>query len=90
MRSTRKRVTKDGTSLLDPQNGGICFHLYSLPGARSSYENFGPHAEVEEESCVTVRAGSLHPGLQNSTPPTNLSTVALAKPQEWKLNKNVS
>ena len=43
-----------------------------------------------QESCFAARTVRLHPGSQNSTSPTNLSTLALAKPEEWKLNRSVS
>lgn len=45
---------------------------------------------VGEQSSLAVRTVRLHPGSPDSTSPTNLSTLALAKPEEWKLNRNVS
>lgn len=51
----------------------------------SACANSGSCTEAGEESCLAVRTVGLRPGSQNSTSPTNLSTVALAKPEEWKI-----
>lgn len=85
-----KHVAEDGTSVLGPRNSGICFHFHSLPGTRAC-ANSGPHTEAEEETCLALRTGRLYTqDLRIALPATNLSTVALAKPQEWRLDRNVS
>lgn len=83
-------MAEDGTSVLGPRNSGICFHFRSLPGTRAC-ANSGPHTEAEEETCLALRTGRLYTqDLRIALPATNLSTEALAKPQERRLNRNVS
>lgn len=66
-------------------------HILTLPSARhtSQCTVWSLHSGGEE-GCLTVRTVRLHPGPQNSTSPTKLSTVAFAKPKEWQCDRNVS
>lgn len=48
------------------------------------------HVEARQESSLAVGTVRLLPGFQEGTSPTDLSTVTLAKPQEWERNRNVS
>lgn len=66
-------------------------YILTLPSARHTSQcTVWSLKRGREEVCLAVRALRPHPGPQNSASPTNLSTVAFAKPTEWKLNRNVS